>query len=76
MTNFITKTSFADQLAETQSIFKKAFDKAVKLKDQILADNSAKTEKIQTIQSEIDANNKVLSECDSFMNKLSDIINP
>lgn len=66
--------TFADQLSSIKQVFKDAYDGASALNDAILLDNKNKEVEINTIQSKIDFNNKVLKESSSFIDKLGEIL--
>ena len=69
----VVKKTFADQLADVKSVFKKAFEDASNVVSQCESHIQKRKTDIQEIEADINTTKKVQDEASAFMSKLKDL---
>lgn len=73
-TSRVVPMSFADKLTAVKEVFKKAYENAEALNEEIKADIQAKTVKIEILQTQLAESEKAKSETQNFMKNLEKFI--
>lgn len=70
----VTKMSFSEQLTNIKEVFRSAYQKAENLSREIEADIAAKTSRIATLQSQLQASETVMKDTEKFMKSIENFI--
>lgn len=69
-----TKMSFSEQLTNIKEVFRNAYQKAENLSREIETDIAAKTARIATLQSQLQASETVMKDTEKFMKSIENFI--